>query len=168
MIENSSTPEHVPSTSLWSFATLLLWLAICYGAAAVGGYFTSLGLKGYYEYLRKPEWTPPGATIGFIWNILFAMMSVAAWLVWRKAGWFHGAIVVFLVHLLLNVGWSYCFFTMQCPEIAFWELCVLWLSILATALLFWPVSKLAAVLLLPYLGWVLFAGYLNYTIWQMN
>jgi translocator protein len=75
---------------------------------------------------------------------------------------------MFVAQLALNVGWSYCFFTLQCPEIAFWELCVLWLGILATAILFWPISRISAALLIPYLAWVLFAGYLNYTIWQMN
>lgn len=150
------------------FLGLLMWLGICYGLAALGGYATSQGLGQYYQTLAKPAWTPSGMIIGLIWQILFGLMAVSAWLVWRRAGWYHLGIVLFIVQLLLNLGWSYAFFVMQCPEIAFYELSVLWLSILATAILFWPVSRLATALLLPYLAWVAFAGYLNYTIWQMN
>lgn len=168
MIPNSTPTEPNVSTWLQQLGGLIIWLVLCFAIAGLGGYFTSLGLKGYYEVLRKPDWTPPGYVIGMIWNVLFVMMAVAAWLVWRRVGWFHWAIVAFFVQLLLNLGWSYAFFVMQCPEIAFWELCVLWVSILVTAVLFWPISKSSSALLVPYLAWVLFAGYLNYTIWQMN
>ncbi|HQR08963.1 MAG TPA: tryptophan-rich sensory protein [Gemmatales bacterium] len=150
------------------FIGLALWLAICYGIAALGGYLTSQGLGPYYQTLAKPDWTPPGYVIGIIWQVLYGLMAVSALLVWRRTGWRHPAIALFLVQLLLNLGWSYVFFVMKCPENAFYELCVLWVSILATAILFWPVSRIAAALLIPYLAWVAFAGFLNYTIWQMN
>ncbi len=168
MTSTISTHESASTTRLGQVGGLVIWLVLCYAIAGLGGYFTSLGLKGYYDFLRKPDWTPPGYIIGMVWNVLFAMMAVAAWLVWRRVGWFHWAVVAFLIQLLLNLGWSYAFFVMQCPEIAFWELCTLWLGILGTTVLFWPISKLATILMLPYLAWVLFAGYLNYTIWQMN
>jgi len=157
----------VPKRSV-QFMGLVMWLVICYGIAALGGYATSQGLGLYYRTLVKPEWTPPGYVIGMIWQVLYGLMAVSAWLVWRRVGWYHLGIVLFLVQLLLNLGWSYVFFVMQCPENAFYELCLLWVSILGTAILFWPVSRLAAALLIPYLAWVAFAGYLNYTIWQMN
>ncbi|HQR42960.1 MAG TPA: tryptophan-rich sensory protein [Gemmatales bacterium] len=164
-----STTSLQTTNAQWkSWAGLLLWLLICFSIAGLGGYLTSLGLTGYYELLRKPYWTPPGYVIGMVWNVLFVMMAVAIWLVWRRVGWFHWAVIAFVVQLLLNLGWSYAFFTLQCPEMAFGELCILWLSILITAVLFWPISRLAACLMIPYLAWVLFAGGLNYTIWQMN
>lgn len=145
-----------------------MWLAICFSVAGLGGYATSLGLKGFYEAIRKPDWTPPGYVIGTIWQILYTLMAIAAWLVWRKVGWFHWAIMAFLTQLLLNLGWSYAFFVLQCPEIAFYELGVLWVAILVTALLFWRISRPAALLFVPYLAWVTFAGYLNYSIWKLN
>lgn len=147
---------------------LLFWLVLCFGIAALGGFATSQGLKGYYETLRKPSWTPPGYVIGLIWQFLYACMSVAAWLVWRRVGWKHPAIALFLVQLLLNLLWSYVFFVMQCPEMAFYELSVLWLAILATLILFYRVSRLAGFLFVPYLAWVTFAGCLNYLLWEMN
>ena len=167
MTTNTATIQS-NNSNMKSWAMLVVWLILCFSIAGLGGYFTSLGLKSYYEYLKKPSWTPPGYIIGMVWNVLFVLMAVAAWMVWRRVGWFHWAIIAFFVQLLLNLGWSYVFFTVQCPEMAFGELCILWLAIFATAILFWPISRLAACLLIPYLAWVLFAGVLNYTIWQMN
>jgi tryptophan-rich sensory protein len=151
-----------------TYGALLIWLGICFGVAALGGYATSQGLTLYYPSLRKPEWTPPGYVIGTIWQILYTLMAIAAWLVWRKVGVFHPAIFWFMLQLTLNLGWSYAFFVMQCPEIAYYELCALWLSIGITIYVFWPISRTASLLLVPYILWVTFAGYLNYTIWDMN
>jgi len=97
-------------------------------------------------------------------------MGVAAWLVWRRAG-FSGArlaLTLFVVQLVFNGMWSWIFFGMQRPGLAFAEILVLWSMILVTMLAFWRVSSTAGMLFLPYLAWVSFATILNYSIWQLN
>lgn len=168
MSEQNPASSATKLTRIQNITGLVLWFAFCFSIAGLGGYFTSLGMKGYYEALKKPEWTPPGYIIGMVWQVLYAMMAIAAWLVWRRVGMLHVAVLAFLIQLSLNLGWSYAFFVMQCPENAFYELIVLWVSIFITAILFWPLSRLATALLVPYLSWVTFAGYLNFTIWKLN
>jgi len=97
-------------------------------------------------------------------------MAVAAWLVWRRSG-FNGArlqLGLFLVQLVLNGLWSYLFFGVQRPDLAFLEIVILWSAILATTLTFRGIHRTAAVLLLPYLGWVTFAAALNLALWRLN
>jgi tryptophan-rich sensory protein len=124
----------------------------------------------WYASLAKPSWNPPGYIFGPVWTVLYILMGISAWMVWRKAG-FSGAPValgLFLAQLVLNSLWSYLFFGMQQPGLAFIELAVLWLAILATTVRFWRVSTPAGALLLPYLLWVGFAGALNLQLWRLN
>jgi benzodiazapine receptor len=147
--------------------SLVLWIAISMAAGFVGSRF----MPGeWYAALAKPSWNPPAAVFGPVWSTLYLLMGVAAWLVWRKAG-FAGATLalsLFFIQLVLNSLWSYLFFGLHQPGWAFCELVVLWLVILATTIKFWQVSVPAGVLLLPYLGWVAFAGVLNWTLWRLN
>jgi tryptophan-rich sensory protein len=97
-------------------------------------------------------------------------MAVAAWLVWRRAG-FSGAgaaLGLFAVQLILNALWSYLFFGRHQPGLAFGDIVVLWVAILSVVLLFLRVDRVAGALLLPYLAWVGFAAYLNFTLWRLN
>ncbi len=121
----------------------------------------------WYERLNKPWWRPPNWLFGPAWTVLYCMIATAGWLVWRVDG-FGWPIVVYLVSLAFNAGWSAVFFGMRRPDLAFGELVLLWLSIAATILVFWPVRQDAALLLVPYLGWVTFAGGLNLAIWRLN
>jgi translocator protein len=145
-------------------------VAICFAAAGIGGLFTASSVGTWYQSIRKPTWTPPAWLFGPAWTTLYVLMAVAAWLVWRERG-FSGAATalgLFGLQLALNAAWSGLFFGLRNPGAAFAELVVLWLAILATLLSFWPISKVAGVLLVPYLGWVSFAGALNYAVWRMN
>jgi tryptophan-rich sensory protein len=105
-----------------------------------------------------------------VWTILYVLMGVAAWLVWRKKGFAgaRGALGLFIVQLALNSFWSFLFFGAHRPGLAFFELIVLWLVILVTAIKFRRVSVPAGILLLPYLCWVAFAGALNLQLWRLN
>jgi tryptophan-rich sensory protein len=97
-------------------------------------------------------------------------MAISAWLVWREGG-IPGAILplgMFLLQLALNAAWSWLFFGLHEPLIAFIEILVLWVAILVTSILFWRVYPISGVLLLPYLAWVTFAAFLNYTLWRLN
>jgi tryptophan-rich sensory protein len=149
---------------------LFAWLAICGAAAQVGGLFTELSVGTWYPTLTKPVWTPSGMVIGTVWAVLYTMMALAAWLVWRRGGLWHQRwpLSWFILQLMLNVAWSALFFGLRSPGLAALELVALWTAILITLLSFWKVSRLAGVLMVPYLGWVTFAGVLNVWIWWLN
>jgi translocator protein len=149
---------------------LAIFVAICFAAAGVGSLFTTPVIPEWYARLRKPPWTPPNWVFGPVWSALYLAMAVAAWLVWRKKGLAGAAIpmTLFFVQLVLNVGWSFLFFGLQRPGLAFAEIILLWLAILATLIAFWHVALVAGLLLLPYLLWVTFAAALNFAIWRMN
>jgi benzodiazapine receptor len=145
-------------------------LALCFAVAGLGGYWTSLGLGPWYDGLRKPTWRPPAWVFGPVWTILYAMMAVAAWLVWRRRGparaWL--PLSLFGLQLALNLAWSGLFFGLRRPGLAFGGIVLLWVAILVTLLAFGRISRLAAGLLAPYLAWVTFATALNFAIWRMN
>lgn len=143
---------------------------ICFAAAAVGGYFTSTSVRTWYQEISKPAWNPPEWLFGPVWTVLFAMMGVALWLVWRAAGWQDArwALIVFGIQLVLNATWSGLFFGARNPGLAFAEVLLLWCAIVASITAFWPHSRVAAALLIPYLAWSTFAVCLNFAIWRLN
>jgi tryptophan-rich sensory protein len=146
---------------------LLVFGVVSFAAAGLGSLFTARGLGAWYDGLAKPSWTPPGPVIGAVWTVLFAFLAIASALVW-KGGRPAGYAAVLLANLVLNVFWSYLFFARRNPAAAFKELLVLEASCLALAVLAAPVSLAAAALLVPYAAWVVFAGFLNWTIVRMN
>jgi tryptophan-rich sensory protein len=130
----------------------------------------SLQMPSWYDLLRKPDWTPPGEVFGPVWSVLYVLMAVAAWLVWRVRG-FAGAQValgLYALQLALNGLWSVLFFHLHALTAATVEIVVLWAAILATTLAFRRISATAAVLMLPYLAWVTFASALTFAIWRLN
>lgn len=149
---------------------LVVWLAVCFGAAFLGSLLTGPSIPGWYVQLRKPSWTPPNWLFGPVWTLLYAMMAVAVWLVWRRAGLSAAAvpITLFALQLIFNVGWSALFFGLHRPGLAFAEIVLLWCLILATLVAFWRVAAAAGILFLPYLLWVTFASALNFAVWRMN
>jgi tryptophan-rich sensory protein len=152
------------------FFGLLVSLILVFGAASLGRFFTDMSVSTWYPGLIKPSWTPTGATIGIVWTILYACMALAAWLVWRTGGHVDRRLplALYFAQLILNVLWSAIFFGLQKPGLAFLELLVLWIAVLVTTIVFRRYSSWAGVLMLPYLAWVAFAGYLNAMIWRMN
>ena len=150
---------------------LVVAIAVCQAAGGIGGIFTASSVGTWYAGLNKPSFNPPNWVFGPVWTTLYALMGVAAWLVWRK-GWQNAsvrtAIVVFGVQLVLNTVWSIIFFGLRSPGAAFLELIVLWIAIVATIALFFRLSIAAGILLVPYILWVSFAAVLNYSLWQLN
>ena len=143
------------------------WLALSFAAAVAGSRF----MPGeWYASLAKPAWNPPSAVFAPVWTLLYAMMGVAAWLVWRQVGLREAALPLslFLVQLVLNALWSYLFFGLHRPDLALLDIVTLWVAILVVLVLFWRVSVPAGILLLPYLCWVGFASFLNFTLWRLN
>ena len=148
---------------------LILWLAVCFVVAAVGA-SASLQAGTFYAEFVRPDWAPPASVFGPVWTMLYAMMAVAAWLVWRhrKLQLARIALVFFVLQLVLNALWSWLFFGWNLGALSFLDIVVLWLLIVATLALFWRIVPLGGILLIPYLGWVTFASALNYQIWQLN
>lgn len=143
------------------------WLLACFAAAALGGFF----MPGeWYASLKKPTWNPPGWIFGPVWTTLYIMMSVSAWLVWKRGGFAAqlGPLALFLAQLALNALWTPLFFGLRQPGLAFAEILLLWLAITVTIVVFHRVSPAAAWLLAPYLAWVSFAAVLNFTLWRLN
>lgn len=146
------------------------WLVVTFVAAGIGS-IASINAGTYYQELVRPEWAPPGDVFGPVWTVLYALMAIAAWLVWRKAGSFdaaRGALTLYLVQLVVNALWSWLFFGWHMGGAALVDLVLLWLLIGATTVSFWRIRPLAGALMLPYWAWVTFAGFLNYATWQLN
>jgi tryptophan-rich sensory protein len=157
-----------PSTSNQAWG-LVGWLLLAFAAAAAGG-FASASAGDFYRELVRPTWAPPGWLFGPVWSVLYAMMGVAAWLVWRARGFAgaRAALLIFIAQLGVNALWTWLFFVWRQGGLAFAEILLLWTLIALTIALFWRVSRLAAMLLVPYLAWVSFASALNFATWRLN
>jgi len=148
---------------------LLGWIFICFVAAAFGG-LASVSAGSFYRDLVRPEWAPPAWLFGPAWTILYCMMAVSAWLVWRTNGFraARGPLTLFIVQLVLNGLWTWLFFGLRSGALAFAEIIILWVAILATLISFWRTNRIAGALLIPYLCWVTFAAALTYALWSKN
>lgn len=153
-----------------SMLVLAGFLLASFAVAAIGGWFTSQGMPDWYMSLEKPSFQPPSWLFGPVWTVLYILMAVAAWLVWREAGWSgaYAALAAFGVQLVLNLAWSGVFFALRAPGWALAEIAALWLAIAITTVLFFRHSSLAGALMVPYLLWVTFAAALNAAIVRLN
>jgi tryptophan-rich sensory protein len=149
---------------------LVGWIAVCFLAASVGSLFTARSVGTWYVALAKPSWTPPSWLFGPVWTVLYLLMGAAAWLVWRREGLAAaaGPLSLFLAQLALNAAWSFLFFGLRRPDLAFGEIVLLWCLIIATTVSFWSKAPSAGALMLPYLAWVTFASGLTFAIWGLN
>ena len=150
---------------------LIVSIAICELAGVIGAVFTVSSIPAWYANLEKPKFAPPNWIFAPTWTILFALMGISAFLIWQQGvdrKDVKNALYIFTIQLILNVFWSIIFFGFRNPFGAFIEIIFLWLAIFATILSFAKVSKPAAWLLTPYILWVSFAAYLNFSIWNLN
>ena len=150
-----------------SIVVFLGFVAACFVAATTGAVFRP---GEWYEQLAKPSWRPPNWLFPPAWAVLYFFIALSGWLVWRAAG-FSGAalpLTFYFLQLGLNAAWSPIFFGMRRPDLAFVEIVLLWAAIVATMIAFYPIDKMAAWLLLPYLAWVTFAAALNFSVWRLN
>ncbi len=148
---------------------LLAFLLLTAAAAALAGW-ASTDAPTFYAALDRPVWAPPAWLFGPVWTLLYTLMAVAAWLVWRDHGWelAASALCLYAVQLAVNALWSWLFFAWQLGFWAFFGAVALWLLVGATTAAFWPYRRLAAVMLLPYWAWVTFATALTWSVWQRN
>lgn len=151
------------------FIGLVAWLAVSFIAAAIGS-AASIQADSFYTLLLRPSWAPPPDIFGPVWTALYALMGVAAWLVWRVGGFAAArtALSLFLAQLAVNALWSWLFFGWHRGALAFADIVLLWVLVVATLIAFWRIRPLAGALLIPYLLWVSFASALNYSVWQLN
>jgi tryptophan-rich sensory protein len=160
-------PEGSGRKSLIAFAVFFGETAFVY---VVSGIVTASSVGTWYQTLDKPSFNPPDWLFAPVWSVLFAMVATAGWLAWRRAGGRQKRAVVsaFGVQLGLNCLWSILFFGLQWVGAALVEVILLWASILWTIYVFWPIDRRAALLFVPYAGWVAFAIVLNASIWLLN
>jgi translocator protein len=151
-----------------SWLVLLGLLALCFAVGGIGGAVTATSVDSWYRTLAKPGFTPPDWVFGPVWSVLYAMIALAAWLVWRRVGWREQALRLFFVQLALNLAWSVLFFGLQLIAAALAGILLLLALIAATTIAFWRIDRRAGLLLVPYLLWVGYASLLNGAIWLMN
>ena len=172
---STTSPQHDPATrrsriDAGSLGMLIAFLAIAYAVAAFGALTTIGAVNGWYSRSLHVVWTPPNAAFGPVWPVLYTLIAVSGWLVWQHRTHRNAAVALplFVVQLVLNSLWTPVFFGgygLVGPAalwIALVVIIALDLAVAATIAAFWPVSRLAALLLLPYLVWILYASTLNW------
>jgi translocator protein len=163
MVTNTAAPR-----SRAALALAISVLAVV--AASVIGGLASTSSAQDYARLEQPSWAPPAWVFGPVWTVLYGLMALAAWLVWRTGPSEHTrrALTLYAVQLVLNAAWTPLFFGLGWRGVAFAELSVLLIALIATVVLFWRRSVVAGALLVPYLLWSVFALGLNFAVWQLN
>jgi len=161
-----------------NFSKLIITIGVSELAGVIGSVFTVSAIPVWYAGLAKPALNPPGWVFGPVWTALYALMGISLFLIWKQHSnilqnvrmlwvWKMG-VAAFFVQLFLNAIWSIIFFGLHDPFWAFIDIVALWFAIVWTLAVFYKISKPAAYILLPYLFWVSFASYLNYSILILN
>lgn len=156
------------TTSPWkSTLTLLCWILISFSAASSAIFVRP---DEWYAQLSKPSWNPPSWLFGPVWSVLYVMMGIAVWMIWTQGGWKENRLplTLFSLQLLLNAIWTPLFFGLHRPDLALIDIILLWLALSSTLVVFFARRKSAGRLLIPYIAWVSFAAFLNFTIWRLN
>jgi len=158
-------------SALTSLLCLFGFLIVVFIVGWAGGAVTATSVGDWYEALAKPPLNPDRWVFPIAWNFLYFLMAISAWLVWRTAGSFDkagGPLALFGMQLALNLSWSIVFFGLKSPTLAVATVLVLVIAIALTVVAFFKVDRLAGWLLVPYLGWTLFATYLTIGIALLN
>ena len=150
---------------------LIISLVICQLAGVIGSLFTAPSIPTWYASLEKPAFNPPNWLFSPVWIFLFLLMGISLYRLWEitlKDQKAKIALFLFSIQLALNILWSMIFFGLKSPFFAFIEIIVLWVAILVTIFMSLKISKLAGLLLVPYILWVSFAAILNFFLWRLN
>ncbi len=152
--------------------TLVIAVLLPILGGGIVGFITSQEVSTWYLTLQKPAWNPPNWIFGPVWTILYGVIGLASWLIWRKREGqekqARRALSWYGLQLGLNFLWSVIFFGLRRPDLALLEIVILWGAIVVTLLKFVRLDRLAAALMIPYLLWVTFATALNGAIWWLN
>ncbi len=158
-------------TNLMDKIKIVIAVLICEFAGIIGAVFTTPAITTWYATIQKPSFNPPNWIFFPVWTVLFLLMGLSLYIVWTKGldkKEVRKAAYVFAFQLILNIAWSIIFFGFKNPFLAFIEIILLWISILATIILFYRISKKAGAIMIPYILWVTFAAFLNYSVWILN
>lgn len=156
--------------TLKNIAVLVLLLAVFQGVSAYIGHVTMGEIQTWYQGLNRSALNPPGWVFGVVWTGLYAILAVATWMIWMQRDEYvvAPALMLFGLHMLLNWAWSFVFFTFHLLAISFfWILAILALAV-TLFFIFRGIRPMAAYLMIPYMGWLCFAAYLAFFIWQNN
>ncbi|WP_310556311.1 TspO/MBR family protein [Flavobacterium sp.] len=159
------------TTTLSNNWKLVICIIICQSTGIISGFLTNTQNNTWYDTIIKPSWNPPGYLFGPVWTILYFLMAISLWIVWKSNSikpMKQQAMLFFAAQLFLNFWWTILFFKLQCPLCAFIEIIVMIVLIFFTIFRFAEISKTAAWLLVPYISWVFFATILNYKLWVLN
>lgn len=143
---------------------IIVCLAVGFGAS----FATQSSVAAWYPTLNRPDWNPPNWLFAPVWTVLYIMMAVAAWLVWKARQDTKPAMLLFFSQLALNFAWSFLFFGARSPGLGLIGIVMMLLAVAATTFVFWRISRPAGALFVPYLAWTAFAAILNFTVWSMN
>ena len=162
--------EPMTNSKTHPLVSFLVCQTLCFSVAFLGSQATMLGLPTWYPALNKPAFNPPGWVFAPVWTVLYFLMGLALWQIWRSepSRGRSRAIAIFAVQLVLNALWSWLFFAWHQLALSFYEIVALDVAILATIVFFSKVRNSAAWLLVPYLAWSCFASVLTFTIWRLN
>ena len=137
----------------------------------LSGFFTTSSISGWYTTINKPSFNPPNWIFGPVWTLLYIMMGIALFIIWKSetdAVLKKQALIFFFIQLVINFCWSLLFFFCESPGWALIDIVLMWVFILLTIFSFSKISSLSAWLLVPYISWVSFAAVLNFAIWKLN
>ncbi len=153
-----------------ALTSLVVALALPLLVGVFGALATAQGVATWYQTLAKPAWTPPDWVFGPVWTALYLIMGLASWWVYRAgpSPVVQQALLLYGVHLMLNLAWSVLFFGLRRPDLALADIAALWLALLLTIQRFAAVRPVAGWCLLPHLAWVTFAAALNLAVWWRN
>jgi benzodiazapine receptor len=154
-----------------NLSKLIISLAACISAGMIGSIFTRGSIATWYTFLQKPAFSPPNWVYAPVWFLLYILMGISVFLVWRvgfKQFHVREGLVIFLIQLILNTFWSFAFFGLKSTIAGLLVIVPLWTAILLTIINFYRISKIASFLLIPYILWVSFATALNFSIYLLN
>lgn len=158
----------IQKLSIWK---LIIAIAICEFTGIMSSVLSSALMNPWFSSLNKPSWNPPSNVFGPVWTVLYLLMGISLWLVWKSTKPTNEkeiAITFFIIQLFLNFWWSLLFFKFHSPALALVDIILLLILIVVTIIHFFPISKVASYVLIPYVLWVAFATILNYSIWILN
>jgi tryptophan-rich sensory protein len=160
-------PSADRSSRAAQLVALLGFLLLSAAAAFFGASIGADNTRTWYPTLAAPPLQPPSWLFGPVWTLLYTLMAVAAWRIWRRYGW-DRSLTLYLVHLALNAAWTAVFFAMRRMDLALVDILALDVTLALTVVMFWRRDRVAGLLLAPTLAWVLFASYLNAGFWLLN
>ena len=153
-----------------NLVSLFAFIIICLIISGIGGAITASSVETWYQALEKPIFNPPDWVFAPVWTLLYIIMGIAAWRVWRLRSFeaTGKALGVFALQLGFNLAWSFLFFGLQRIDLALVEIVILLVAIIVNAIMFWRIDRLAGLMLMPYIAWVTYATVLNATLWLLN